>query len=93
MEKIGARSFKVLPNGIPFPDYVFEDEYCMDDLETTKDLTTHFGHLPGVMSKEDVVKGNGYDIELLQLQMLEKIEELYLHIFKLQKEINQLKSK
>jgi hypothetical protein len=40
------------------------------------------------------VKDDGYlDMGKLQLQMLEKIEELYLHVYQLQLELNELKNK
>jgi hypothetical protein len=91
--KLGARSVIILDFNQPFPDYVFDEAYCVDDLETTFNWIKKYKRLPGVISEEEV-KENGYlDMGKLQLQMLEKIEELYLQVYKLQLELKELKGK
>ncbi len=62
-----------------FPDYVFDTGY---ELMSVADLATFIqanGHLPGVMSAQDVAAEGAINMTLLQLQLLEKVEELALY--------------
>ena len=60
-------------------DYVFEADY---DLMPLEDVARHIrdrGHLPGVASGAEM-KANGIGISRMQTLVLEKIEELSLHV-------------
>ena len=60
-------------------DYVFEADY---DLMPLEDVARHIrdrGHLPGVASGAEM-KANGIGISRMQTLLLEKIEELSLHV-------------
>ena len=62
-----------------FPDYVFEEGYDLRTLEELSAFIEAEGHLPGVMSRDEVKEVGGINMTQLQLQMLEKIEELALY--------------
>lgn len=84
----------IVTTGATYPDYVFEKyftgnsqikpDYLFNKLEDTKNFVEKNHHLPGIVSIKDLQKSEGgYDFDLTQLsiQQLEKIEELYLHLF------------
>ena len=90
---------KVFTTNSVYADYVFEkyfigksllnDEYEFKSLEYIKDYTMQYHHLPGVTSIDDLKKNKkGYQFDLTQLtiQQLEKIEELFLHLFELEEQ-------
>ena len=69
------------------PDYVFEDDYKLMSLEELKNYVKKNKCMPNVISAEDVKKNNGYNLDELLIQMLEKIEEQTLYIFQLEERI------
>lgn len=75
-----------------WPDYVFSDEYALMDLHDLKEYLHDKRHLPGLPSEEEVTD-NGYDLNEMQVLMMEKIEEMTRYILLLQDEIDQLKTK
>ncbi len=73
-----------------WPDYVFAEDY---DLMSLTDLETEIealGHLPGVPSAEEV-ETNGHALGRMDAILLEKIEELTLHLIDMNKEIKDLR--
>ena len=72
------------------PDYVFESDYKLMSLENLKEYVSEKKCLPNVISAEDVKKNNGYNMDELLIQMLEKIEEQTLYIFQLEERIAEL---
>ena len=93
---------KVFTTNSVYADYVFEkyfegksslnEDYEFKSLEYVRDYTMQYHHLPGVTPINDLKKGaKGYQFDLTQLtiQQLEKIEELFLHIFELEQQIKQ----
>lgn len=64
-----------------WPDYVFKSEYQLRSLEEIKRFIDQYGHLPGMPSEQKVQKEG---IELLKMNklLLEKVEELTLHLIK-----------
>jgi hypothetical protein len=74
------------------PDYVFEPDYELMSLEDLKKYVSEKKCLPNVISAEDVKKNNGYNLDELLIQMLEKIEEQTLYIFQLEERIAALES-
>jgi hypothetical protein len=89
-----------------YADYVLEDyvdgtsalnpSYARKSLPEVEAFIKTNKHLPGVTSIKDLkVATNGeYEIDItkLQVQLLEKIEELYLHTIELQKQVDDLKA-
>jgi len=82
-----------------WPDYVFATDYQLPTLQQTKKHIRKNGHLPGMPSAKEA-EANGVDLGEMNKKLLEKIEELTLHLIELnekfenqQKEINKLKHK
>ncbi|MBN1968915.1 MAG: hypothetical protein JXR48_17365 [Candidatus Delongbacteria bacterium] len=75
---------------VVFPDYVFDDNYNMPSLYEVEDYIEANGHLPGMPSAQHVIE-NGMDIKAIQLKLVEKVEELTLHMIELKKENEELK--
>ena len=72
-----------------WPDYVFDDTYqlmSLEDLETSIDLNKH---LPDVPSASQI-KTEGIDLGKMQTIMMQKIEELTLHMIEMHKRIEAL---
>lgn len=74
-----------------WPDYVFDEDYSLMELEELRRYLKEKHHLPG-MPSDDEVMANGYDVNEMQTLMMEKIEELTRYILFLQEEIDGLKS-
>jgi len=68
-----------------WPDYVFHADYDLTPIDQLEKEIRNTGHLPGIPSAEDV-KSSGIEIGEMQRILLEKIEELTLHIIELHKE-------
>jgi len=71
-------------------DYVFDKDYQLMPLSKVEAYVTEHHHLPGVPSAEEVKK-NGIDVATMDAKLLEKIEELTLHMIELEKKYNALK--
>jgi len=85
--RIGARSLDIIKPSMPFPDYVFNENYCVDTLSEIEKFIKEFKHLPGVMSAKEVDEKGSIELLKLQLNILEKLEELYLHVIELEKQL------
>ena len=73
-------------------DYVFTPTHERMSLEQVEQYIQKNGHLPNVPSEKQV-KENGYNVAKMDAILLEKIEELMLHVIELKKENNDLKKK
>jgi hypothetical protein len=65
-----------------WPDYVFEDDYELMSLSELEQSIRTNKHLPGVPSANEV-KTAGLAVGAMQANLLEKIEELTLHVIDL----------
>jgi hypothetical protein len=63
-----------------FPDFVFEPDHELMPLAELRRFVELEKHLPGVMSAAEVAETGGVNLSRLQLQLLEKVEELTLYI-------------
>ncbi|MBB6500411.1 hypothetical protein [Pedobacter cryoconitis] len=95
--KISAGEIKVEVRN--WPDYVFSKKYELPSLHEVENYINKNGHLPGMPTAEEVA-ANGVSLGDLNAKLLEKIEELTLHLIALeknnekqQKEIDELKLK
>lgn len=70
-------------------DYVFKPGYTLIPLSEIAHFINKNGHLPGIPSAEEVVQ-NGIDVATMDAKLLEKIEELTLHLIKLEARVKQL---
>lgn len=85
---IRAKEIKVEVSS--WPDYVFAKSYSLPSLQTTEQFIKDKGHLPGIPSSVEV-KANGIDLGDMNAKLLQKIEELTLHLIEKDKEIQDLK--
>ncbi|TCC97702.1 hypothetical protein [Pedobacter hiemivivus] len=81
--KIRAQEIKV--EASPWPDYVFMKDYKLPTLQETEVHIKEKGHLPGIPSAAEV-KANGIDLGEMNAKLLQKIEELTLHMIELTKQ-------
>lgn len=73
-----------------WPDFVFKDGYKRLTLLETEQYIKENGHLPDVPSAQEVEE-IGVSLGEINAKLLQKIEELTLHIIDLQKQIDELK--
>jgi hypothetical protein len=73
-----------------FPDYVFADDYKLMPLKEVEDYIKENKHLPNMPAGKEVEQ-NDMNMKQIILKQQEKIEELYLHIIELEKQMNQIK--
>ena len=74
-----------------WPDYVFHNDYRLTDLEDVEKHIRQHSHLPNVPSATQIEEEGLHLGEMQRLQM-EKIEELFLHVISLKKELETLKA-
>jgi hypothetical protein len=94
--KIHAEEVRVDLN-VPGPDYVFENDYDLLSLSEIESYIRANKHLPEVPSAKEMEE-NGLNLKEMNLLLLKKVEELTLHLIKIEKksvqqqmEIEQLK--
>ncbi|MFL6202689.1 MAG: hypothetical protein ACJ76J_26255, partial [Thermoanaerobaculia bacterium] len=73
------------------PDYVFEPGYELMPLDKLEDFVKENRHLPGIPNAGDV-KEKGLNLSQFQLKLLEKVEELTLHVLSQKKEVDELRA-
>jgi len=81
---IRAKEIKV--ENANWPDYVFAKDYKLPSLQETEKHINEKGHLPGIPSAQDV-KTNGIDLGEMNAKLLQKIEELTLHVIEQNKQL------
>ena len=72
-------------------DFVFADDYQLRPLSEVKAFITENKHLPEIKSAQ-VMQENGVGINELQIQLLQKIEELTLYILQQEERIKALEA-
>ena len=72
-------------------DYVFEDGYNLRSLSEVESYVKENKHLPGVPSAAEISE-NGMSVSQMSNLLLEKVEELTLHMIELEKENKALKA-
>jgi hypothetical protein len=77
-------------NNWNWPDYVFSADYKLKSLSEIESFIKANHHLPDVPSASEVEE-NGIDLAQMNAKLLQKIEELTLHVIAQQKEIDNLK--
>lgn len=73
-----------------FPDYVFDEDYHLLSLEEVAAYIAAYGHLPNVPSACEV-EASGLGLGEMNRILLEKVEELTLHVISLNKELQELR--
>ena len=70
---------KIRASAPVWADFVFEPEYELSSIQEVDDFIQENGHLEGIPTEEEVLK-NGVDLTLMDAKLLQKIEELTLHL-------------
>lgn len=83
------RANEILVNIGNGADFVFEDNYQLRPLQEVSTFIQENGHLPEIQSAADMQE-NGVSITDLQIQLLQKIEELTLYIIQQNERIENL---
>lgn len=87
---IGAKEVQVTLTG--WPDYVFAADYDLMSLEDVEAAIEAEGRLPGIPSAKMVAE-DGVGLGEMQAKLLQKVEELTLHMIALKKENDELRSR
>lgn len=83
-EKVSVKLYGV------WPDYVFQPEYNLMSLKEVERFIDKNKHLPNIPSAEEMQASEGMDLGEMNLKLLEKVEELTLHLIEMQKKIEKL---
>ena len=83
------RSKEIIVEAAPWPDYVFNNNYTLPGLDELEKFIQQNNHLPNMPSAKEVEE-NGLHVGDVQKRLMEKIEELTLYIFQLDKKIKKL---
>ncbi|CAH0312368.1 hypothetical protein SRABI27_04841 [Pedobacter sp. Bi27] len=87
--KIGAREIKVSTTA--GADFVFEPAYKLPDLTELEKFVKTNKHLPEIPTAKQMVE-NGVNLGELNIKLLQKVEELTLHLIEKDKALNQEKT-
>jgi hypothetical protein len=85
---IAARRVRVT-QATAWPDFVFDSSYQLPSLQEIKNYVTVNKHLPDVPSAKEVEK-NGQDLGEMNRVLLQKVEELTLHLIELEEKLDKL---
>ena len=85
--KVRAHEIKVYTD---WADFVFHKDYDLPSLKEIEDFITNNGHLKDIPSAFHVQE-NGIEVGEMNKLLLQKIEELTLHLIQMNKEIEILK--
>lgn len=88
--RIHAKSVKVDLEG--WADFVFEPDYNLPSLKQIEAYIAQNGHLEGIPSEADALS-NGIDLGQMNTLLLQKVEELTLHLIDKDKKINELEAR
>ena len=88
--KIGAREIKVSTSA--GADFVFEPGYEIPDLKTLGKFVKAHKHLPEIQTAKEMVE-NGINLGELNIKLLQKVEELTLHLIEKDKQIDNQNTK
>ncbi len=88
--KIAGSEF-VVKTVASWPDYVFADDYKLKSLEETEAFIKANQHLPNIPAAAAIEK-NGLELGDMQKRMMEKIEELTLHLIEANKALKEFRS-
>lgn len=86
------RANEVIVNIPSGADFVFSPDYSLKPLSEIRDYIAENQHLPEIPSAEEMEAG-GVSISELQIQLLQKIEELTLYILQQEQRINEVEKR
>jgi hypothetical protein len=76
-------------NGWAWPDYVFEEDYELMSFAELRAYVNEHKHLPNVPTEAEVME-NGIDVAEMNKILLEKVEELTLHVLQLEERLSKV---
>ena len=85
--QILTEQYKVQKCGRIWCDYVFEDTYPLMPLSEVKAFIDKNGHLPKTKPASQIQKEGGVEVGETLLMQQEKIEEIFLHLIDLEKQL------
>lgn len=85
------RADEILVNNVNGADFVFESKYNLRPLNEVNSYIQENRHLPEIPSAEEM-RENGVNMNKLQIQLLQKIEELTLYIIQQEQRIKDLEN-
>lgn len=85
-----VRARDITVDALAIPDYVFEKDYPLASIEEVDAFIKQHKHLPGIPSAKEIEK-EGMSVSQMQSKLLEKVEELTLHLIQHETEILKLK--
>lgn len=88
----GILGTELFINNTAWCDYVFENDYQLTSLEEVDAHIQEKGHLHNTPSAQSIETAGGIEIGEMTRNQQEKIEEIYLHLIDLNKEIKKLKA-
>ncbi|WP_160714581.1 hypothetical protein [Chitinophaga solisilvae] len=88
---IAARRVKVT-QAASWPDYVFQDNYPLMSLEQTAEFIRQNKHLPEIPTTDEVAR-EGVDLGEMNRKLLQKLEEMTLHMIEMKKKITALEQR
>jgi len=71
-----------------YADFVFKPGYKLEPLSDVEASIQKDGHLPGIPSEAEA-KAHGIDLASMQVKLLQKIEELTLHVISQEKRLDE----
>ena len=74
-------------------DYVFDPDYPLMPLKELEAFINEKRHLPGTPSAKKIEEAGGFELLAVTTNQQEKIEEIFLHLIRLQKQADQLNEK
>lgn len=90
LEVVGSvRATSFISDTTTYADFVFKPGYQLTSLAEVERHINEHGTLPGVPSEAQVAK-EGIDLAAMQVKLLQKIEELTLHVIALEKRTRSL---
>jgi hypothetical protein len=81
-----VRASNFISNTTSYADFVFKPDYQLPTLSEVEAHINERGHLPGIPSETEA-RANGIDLARMQVQLLQKIEELTLHLIAQEKQL------
>lgn len=87
-----VRSKEVLVEATGWADFVFEDGYNLMPLTEIEQFVKQHGHLPDIPSAKEVEE-NGIGLGEMNALLLQKIEEMTLHLIEMEKRIQELETR
>jgi hypothetical protein len=84
-----VRATSFISNSTTYADFVFKPGYKLASLTEVEAAIQRDGHLPGIPSEVEA-REHGIDLAAMQVKLLQKVEELTLHLIAHEKQLDQL---